>query len=233
MQLTVTVVSPAAGRRADVLIDAAAETAVAQVAAELDRLMHAGPGFRFPALFVGGHRVPGDMQLADAPVLDGCVVSLGDPAGCPRPEPTGVAEALACWPTRASPALPRPNSGRSSTRGCGSWPDHPDTQTTAASIRHLRPEDRRSGISGQRITAKPRFIQRQRTLLLHHPEPDDFEQLDLRGHHRSLLRPDSTASLPRQPPPRGHFKPTARFPQEPEAGGGATSWLSWWVQAEP
>ena len=32
------------------------------------------------------------MRLADAPVLDGCVVSLGDPAGCPRPEPAGVAE---------------------------------------------------------------------------------------------------------------------------------------------
>ena len=92
MQLTVTVVSPAAGRRADVLIDAAPETAVAQVAAELDRLMHVGSGSRFPALFVGGHRVPADMRLADAPVLDGCVVSLGDPAGCPRPEAAGVAE---------------------------------------------------------------------------------------------------------------------------------------------
>ena len=92
MQLRVTVASPAAGRRADALIDAAAQTAVAQVAAELDRLMHVGPGSRFPALFVGGHRVPGDMRLADAPVLDGCVVSLGDPAGCPPSEPAGVAE---------------------------------------------------------------------------------------------------------------------------------------------
>ncbi|MGO8728229.1 MAG: FtsK/SpoIIIE domain-containing protein, partial [Streptosporangiaceae bacterium] len=32
------------------------------------------------------------MRLADAQVLDGCVVSLGDPAGCLRPEPAGVAE---------------------------------------------------------------------------------------------------------------------------------------------
>ncbi len=92
MQLTVTVVSPAAGRRADVLIDATPETAMARVAAELDRLMHGAAGSRIPALFVGGHRVPGDMRLADAPVLDGCVVSLGDPAGCPRPEAAGVAE---------------------------------------------------------------------------------------------------------------------------------------------
>jgi len=92
VQLTVTVVSPAADRRADVLIDAAPETAVAQLAAELDHLLHGAAGSRFPVLFIGGHRVPGDMRLADAPVLDGCVVSLGDPAGCPRPEPAGVAE---------------------------------------------------------------------------------------------------------------------------------------------
>ena len=45
-----------------------------------------------PALFVGGHRVPGDMRLADSPVMDGCVVSLGDPAGCPLPEPAGLVE---------------------------------------------------------------------------------------------------------------------------------------------
>jgi len=92
VQLTVTVVSSVAGRRADVLIDAAPDTPVAQIAAELDRLIRGTGGPRVPALFVGGHRVPGDMRLADAPVLDGCVVSLGDPAGCPRPEAAGVAE---------------------------------------------------------------------------------------------------------------------------------------------
>jgi DNA segregation ATPase FtsK/SpoIIIE, S-DNA-T family len=92
MQLTVTVVWPAAGRRADVMIDADPGTTVAQAAAELDRLVRGTSGPAVPALFVGGHRVPGDMRLADAPVLDGCVVSLGDPAGCLRPEPAGVAE---------------------------------------------------------------------------------------------------------------------------------------------
>jgi len=92
VQLTVTVVSPAVGRRADVLIDAAPETTVAHIAAELDRLMRGAGGPRVSALFVGGHRVPGDMRLAEAPVLDGCVVSLGDPGGCPRPGPAGVAE---------------------------------------------------------------------------------------------------------------------------------------------
>ena len=43
-------------------------------------------------MFVGGHRVPGDMRLADSPVLDGCVISLGDPAGCVQPEQAAVAE---------------------------------------------------------------------------------------------------------------------------------------------
>ena len=89
MRLTVTAVWPPARRRADVLIDADPGTTVAQVAAELGELTGTGAA---PALFVGGHRVPGDLRLAGSPVLDGCVVSLGDPAGCPRPEPAGVAE---------------------------------------------------------------------------------------------------------------------------------------------
>jgi S-DNA-T family DNA segregation ATPase FtsK/SpoIIIE len=100
MRLTVTVVSPATGQQADVMIDADPGTAVAQLAAELDTLMHggacpgAGPaaGPAAPALFVGWHQVPGDLKLADSPVMDGCVVSIADPAGCRRPEPAGVAE---------------------------------------------------------------------------------------------------------------------------------------------
>ena len=96
MRLTVTVVSPATGRQADVAIEAGPGTTLAQVAAELDRLMHGMPAAVpepwVPALFVGGHRVPGDMRLAGSPLLDGCVVSLGDPSGCPRPEPPGAAE---------------------------------------------------------------------------------------------------------------------------------------------
>jgi DNA segregation ATPase FtsK/SpoIIIE, S-DNA-T family len=49
-------------------------------------------GFAAPAVFVGCHRVPGDMRLADSPIMDGCVVSLGDPSGCRQPEPAGMAE---------------------------------------------------------------------------------------------------------------------------------------------
>jgi predicted dinucleotide-binding enzyme len=40
MRLTVTVVSPATGQQADVVIDAVPATTVAEVAAELGRLMH-------------------------------------------------------------------------------------------------------------------------------------------------------------------------------------------------
>src|ERR1700733_3859336 len=93
MRLAVTVVSPAAGRRADVVIDADPATPVAEVAAEIDRLMHGErAGAAVGALFVGYHRVPGDMRLADSPVIDGCVVSIGDPAGGRPPEPPGIAE---------------------------------------------------------------------------------------------------------------------------------------------
>ena len=55
----------------------------------------AHPGPPFPRCSSAATPVPGDMRLAGGPVLDGCVVSLGDPAGCPRPEPAGVAERLA------------------------------------------------------------------------------------------------------------------------------------------
>jgi S-DNA-T family DNA segregation ATPase FtsK/SpoIIIE len=94
MQLMLTLVSPATGQQADVVIDAGPGTAVAEVAAELDCLMHGEAVTRpvAPALFVGYHQVPGDMRLADSPIMDGCVVSIGDPAGCRRSEPAGVAE---------------------------------------------------------------------------------------------------------------------------------------------
>ena len=53
--------------------------------------------------------------------------------------------------------------------------------------------------------------------------PDQLEQLDLGGHHRSLLSPARTLTLPRQPPRWGHFKPTRPSRQQPPPRGGATS----------
>ena len=130
MRLALTVVSPAARRQADVLIDADPATPVAVVAAQLDRVLHsgaadggpappAGPGSRrgvsapaaetagaggdvlpFPGprspgtapLYVDHKLVPPDRTLAASPIRPGCVISLGDPSGCLRPEPTGVVE---------------------------------------------------------------------------------------------------------------------------------------------
>ncbi len=178
MRLTVTAVSPVAGVRMDVLIDADPDTPVGDVAVELGTLLHgtswlgsaagrhsapagvrpdvprttpaegplaapllAAPGtrpadrnvLRFPgrpqhaagtstvggsgpaagsaagsgtaaavalaprrtvgpALYVDNRRIPGDQALADSALRAGCVVSLGDPAGCLPAEPTGVVE---------------------------------------------------------------------------------------------------------------------------------------------
>ena len=140
MRLVVTVVSPAAGPQADVVIDADPGTAVMEIAAELDHLVHGeavavtgsfratAAGFpaaaverAAPALFVGGHRVPGDMRLADSPLMDGCVVSLGDPAGCLRPEPPGVAE-LRVAGGPAAGAVHRLVFGEADVGGLGSRP---------------------------------------------------------------------------------------------------------------
>src|ERR1700722_8696441 len=93
MRLAVTVVSPAAGRRAEGGIDADSAPPVAGAAARIERLMPGETaGAAIGALFVGYHRVPGDMRLADSPVIDGCVVSIGDPVGGRPPEPAGIAE---------------------------------------------------------------------------------------------------------------------------------------------
>ena len=131
MQLAVTVMSSAAGRRADVVIDADPGTTAAQAAAELDRLVRGTSGAAVPVLFVGGHRVPGDMPLADSPVLDGCVVSLGDPAGCPPPQPAGVAELrVASGP--AAGAVYQLGFASADIGGPGSGDRHPPTSTAAA-----------------------------------------------------------------------------------------------------
>jgi S-DNA-T family DNA segregation ATPase FtsK/SpoIIIE len=119
MRVTVTAVSPQARRWADVLIEVEPDT---PVAAGLDRMLNGGiphlspsrasfaamaaghpvplsaPVIQqagqasVPGLFVSGQRVPSDVQFADSQIRDGSVVSLGDPSGCGRPEPAGVAD---------------------------------------------------------------------------------------------------------------------------------------------
>jgi len=111
MRLALTIVSPAARRQADVLLEADPATPVSEVAAELDRLLQTGPVpatpppgvLAFPGpraaatapavrLFVDQGLVPPDQPLGESPIRAGCVVSLGSPAGSVPPEPRGVVE---------------------------------------------------------------------------------------------------------------------------------------------
>ena len=122
MRLTLTVVSPTLRTSANVVLEADAETEVGIVADELDRIadgavapLAAAGGtsagarvLQFPstraqagraagldghaAVFVDGRPVNPRLTLAESPLREGCVVSLGDPAGCVPPEPAGIVE---------------------------------------------------------------------------------------------------------------------------------------------
>ena len=117
MRLALTVVSPASRAGANLVLEAEAETEVGVVADELAKLavgaiapfQAAGAGgtgdarvLRFPdprvqadghaAVFVGGRPVSPQLTLGESPLREGCVVSLGDAAGCVPPEPTGIVE---------------------------------------------------------------------------------------------------------------------------------------------
>jgi len=119
MRLALTVVSPVARQTADILLDADAATPVAEVAGRLEHFMHGtslgadgaqvvrfpGPRAQGSLAVVGGYRthepvplfvdyrqVPPDAALADSPITDGSVISLGSPEGCLLREPTGLVE---------------------------------------------------------------------------------------------------------------------------------------------
>jgi len=124
MRLALTVVSPAARRSTDVVLDADPATSIAQVAAEMERFVFGGftaaghdagaQVLRFPdprvhgalamaepatagqqqaiPVFVDYQRVPPQLTLAESPVRDGSVISLGSPDGCVYPEPAGLVE---------------------------------------------------------------------------------------------------------------------------------------------
>jgi DNA segregation ATPase FtsK/SpoIIIE, S-DNA-T family len=120
MRLALTVVSPASRTSANLVLEADAATEIGVVAGELARMAEGalapaqavGGGarvLRFPgpraqadaghgagtaggAVFVDGRPVNPRVTLAESPLREGCVVSLGDPAGCVPPEPTGIVE---------------------------------------------------------------------------------------------------------------------------------------------
>jgi S-DNA-T family DNA segregation ATPase FtsK/SpoIIIE len=106
MRLALTVVSPAARQLADVLLDADPATPVGEIAAELDRFAAgaapvadyaagrhgAGTGEAGVPLYVEHRLVPPGLPLAQSPLREGSVISLGGPEGCVYPEPAGLLE---------------------------------------------------------------------------------------------------------------------------------------------
>ncbi|MDX6354957.1 MAG: segregation ATPase FtsK/SpoIIIE, family, partial [Streptomyces sp.] len=104
MRLSLTVVDPLGGDRADVVVDADPVSSVADVARELGRKVGGGgaeiisiaggsarsPGA--PAVYVDGYAVDPGWSVAQSPLREGAVVSLYDPAGCLPGEPAGVVE---------------------------------------------------------------------------------------------------------------------------------------------
>ncbi|MFC4033627.1 FtsK/SpoIIIE domain-containing protein [Streptomyces polygonati] len=104
MRLSLTVVDPLRGDRADVVVDADPASTVADVARELGRTVGgggadiipiAGGGSRSPGappVYVDGYAVDPGWSVARSPLREGAVVSLYDPAGCLPGEPAGVVE---------------------------------------------------------------------------------------------------------------------------------------------
>ena len=104
MRLSLTVVDPLGGDRADVVVDTETTATVADVARELGRQVGGGgaeiisitggpsrsPGA--PAVYVDGYAVDPAWSVARSPLREGAVVSLYDPAGCLPGEPAGVVE---------------------------------------------------------------------------------------------------------------------------------------------
>jgi DNA segregation ATPase FtsK/SpoIIIE, S-DNA-T family len=111
MRLLVTVVSPATRRSTDIVLDADVATPMAAVAAGLDRFARGGgagaggeagggdSAARADApsggpLYVDCQRIWRRLTLAEAPIRDGSVISLGSPDGCVVPEPSGLVDVL-------------------------------------------------------------------------------------------------------------------------------------------
>ncbi|MGH3279832.1 MAG: hypothetical protein ACRDNW_11950, partial [Trebonia sp.] len=113
MRLTVTVVSPRQGRQANITLEAGPATPVAEVAAGLARFLRYDPPATCPEpastpLYVDGRRLPPQLPVAGSPLRDGCVISLGGPAGCVPPEPAPHDAALARSADGASLDFNRP-----------------------------------------------------------------------------------------------------------------------------
>ena len=101
MRLSLTVVDPGAGLRSEVVVDAAPETPVRDLATLLAERATGDPDghvVRFgrpssaPELFLDGRRLDPGQAVGQTPLREGAQVSLDSPAGCLPLEPTGVVE---------------------------------------------------------------------------------------------------------------------------------------------
>ncbi|MFI0807119.1 FtsK/SpoIIIE domain-containing protein [Streptomyces echinatus] len=97
MRLTLTVVDPRRGTSADVVLDAAPESPMGEVARTLRRQLRDERELERdtdppPPVHVDGLAVDPAVPLGRSPLRDGTVVSLYSPAGCPPREVTGIVE---------------------------------------------------------------------------------------------------------------------------------------------
>jgi S-DNA-T family DNA segregation ATPase FtsK/SpoIIIE len=87
MRLALTIVSPRMRWSADIVLDADPAAPVAEFAAALAGFGYDSRPVRAemlpgPPLFIGGRRLSPEISLAQSPLRDGAVVSVGSPAGC-------------------------------------------------------------------------------------------------------------------------------------------------------
>jgi S-DNA-T family DNA segregation ATPase FtsK/SpoIIIE len=93
MRLALTVVSPATRQSADIVLEADPATPMLTVAAELERFARGdGAADRQGPLYVDFQQVSPRLTLAEAPIMDGSVISLGSRDGCVIPEPAGLVD---------------------------------------------------------------------------------------------------------------------------------------------
>ncbi|MDQ1654779.1 MAG: segregation ATPase FtsK/SpoIIIE, family, partial [Cryptosporangiaceae bacterium] len=112
MQLFVTVADPLAGDRVDLVADVDGRTPVAALGEQIQALLRDSPDRSGSALlYVDGQPVDPGETVAESPIREGSLISLGDPAGCVPPEPRGIAEVR---------VIAGPDAGRVFRLGVGS-----------------------------------------------------------------------------------------------------------------
>ena len=95
MRLALTIVCPQFQRSANIVLEADQATPTVEIAAALSRFACASAGRSAPTMppYVDGQRLPPKITLAESPLRDGALVSLGSPDGCLAPASHAVSDA--------------------------------------------------------------------------------------------------------------------------------------------